>query len=602
MADVIYKKGQSANLNDTNVPIVNGQILVTEDKAEMFIDMSDGTRKKISDTDKVSKNELKTINGQELIGEGDITVSGVGAAADNNAEIFNDYENNLADGEYSSASGYSTEALAPYSRTEGYRTAVLNELEWSNQEITFLLYENNTLRLGAAKYIDNNGQEQDFFGKNNVVAFRLFTSKSKTSDIVKVQAQNYIEGGDFWEFTIDTPIADIDIENNTPVVNALIESPDLFAKAAHTEGRGTLAIDEYTHAEGLSTVAYGRAAHSEGWNTKTLGNYAHAEGATTEAGYAAHAEGSKSKAYGQYSHAEGALTISSGNYSHVEGISSEANGEFSHAGGSHCKVAATAKGGYAQGYGNETMGAASHAEGYETKAIGNYGAHAEGYQTQALGESSHASGKNTIAEGNYQTAIGKFNTPKDSNTLFIVGNGGSDHNRSNAFEVLVNGSATLKTMGTTDNSVATKKYVDDKVGNGSGAEISVDQTYNAESENAQSGKAVAQAIQANTTSFYNPTAGDMDSLKAVNSWAVKNAIEANIEQNFGGSSSIKAQSGSAVVEAIYENASRTYSPTDGFPQSGIAVAQAIEQAIGNVETVLDSIIAMQESLIGGATE
>ena len=92
----------------------------------------------------------------------------------------------------------------------------------------------------------------------------------------------------------------------------------------------------------------------------------------------------------------------------------------------------------------------------------------------------------------------------------------------------------------------------------------------------------------------------MDSLKAVDSWAVKSAIEANIEQNFGGSSSLKAQSGSAVVEAIYENASRTYSPTDGFPQSGFAVAQAIEQAIGNVEAVLDSIIAAQESLIGGA--
>ena len=55
MADVIYKKGQSSNLNETRVPIVEGQILVTEDTAEMYIDMSDGKRKQITDTNKQDK-------------------------------------------------------------------------------------------------------------------------------------------------------------------------------------------------------------------------------------------------------------------------------------------------------------------------------------------------------------------------------------------------------------------------------------------------------------------------------------------------------------------------------------------------------------------
>lgn len=60
MADVIYKKGQSANLD--NVEIADGQILVTEDTGEMYIDMSDGTRKKISDkeaTDKIATLDTK---------------------------------------------------------------------------------------------------------------------------------------------------------------------------------------------------------------------------------------------------------------------------------------------------------------------------------------------------------------------------------------------------------------------------------------------------------------------------------------------------------------------------------------------------------------
>ena len=53
MADVIYKKGQSANLD--NVTVADGQILVTEDIGEMYVDMSNGKRKKITDTDKQDK-------------------------------------------------------------------------------------------------------------------------------------------------------------------------------------------------------------------------------------------------------------------------------------------------------------------------------------------------------------------------------------------------------------------------------------------------------------------------------------------------------------------------------------------------------------------
>lgn len=78
MADVIYKKGQSVNLND--VAIAEGQILVTEDTGEMYVDMSDGTRKKISDTQKqnvlISGENIKTINGKSILGSGNIIIEG----------------------------------------------------------------------------------------------------------------------------------------------------------------------------------------------------------------------------------------------------------------------------------------------------------------------------------------------------------------------------------------------------------------------------------------------------------------------------------------------------------------------------------------------
>lgn len=75
MAEVSYKKGLSENL--PKVPVTDGQILVTTDTGDMYVDVSDNNRK--------------------LIGAGKKTIA--------NGEIFNDYENNKADSSYSHAEG-----------------------------------------------------------------------------------------------------------------------------------------------------------------------------------------------------------------------------------------------------------------------------------------------------------------------------------------------------------------------------------------------------------------------------------------------------------------------------------------------------------------
>jgi hypothetical protein len=84
------------------------------------------------------------------------------------------------------------------------------------------------------------------------------------------------------------------------------------------------------------------------------------------------------------------------------------------------------------------------------------------------GDYSHASGEGTIARGTAQTVIGKYNieSPEDTGKVFVIGNGSSDQNRSNAFTVdfagnteisgdlVVNGDFTLKGDGnliTSDN-------------------------------------------------------------------------------------------------------------------------------------------------------
>lgn len=108
---------------------------------------------------------------------------------------------------------------------------------------------------------------------------------------------------------------------------------------------------------------------------------------------------------------------------------------------------------FAEGYGNEASGYASHAEGAVTQAR-NQTAHAEGYYTQAVGKNSHAEGNHTFASGknshaggfytrafgDNQTVIGKYNVADANGPLFIVGNGTSS-NPSDAFRVESNGEA-----------------------------------------------------------------------------------------------------------------------------------------------------------------
>ena len=91
---------------------------------------------------------------------------------------------------------------------------------------------------------------------------------------------------------------------------------------------------------------------------------------------------------------------------------------------------------------NTSIGNQATAEGSSVTASGHC-SHAEGFNTTASGQGSHAGGYGTIAAYSSQTAIGKYNDNK-SYTLFEVGNGTDDNNRSNAFEVRNNGDVNVK--------------------------------------------------------------------------------------------------------------------------------------------------------------
>ena len=100
---------------------------------------------------------------------------------------------------------------------------------------------------------------------------------------------------------------------------------------------------------------------------------------------------------------------------------------------------------HAEGYNTTAIGSGAHSEGGNTEAVGN-GAHAEGSSTRAVGISSHAEGSYTIASSDYSHVQGRYNIEDtEEKYAHIVGNGGV-HNEagkeySNAHTLDWNGNA-----------------------------------------------------------------------------------------------------------------------------------------------------------------
>lgn len=93
-------------------------------------------------------------------------------------------------------------------------------------------------------------------------------------------------------------------------------------------------------------------------------------------------------------------------YSHAEGYQTSALGPYSHTEGRFTKTSVAAYNSHAEGYETEVNKPCAHAEGYKTKANGE-NSHVEGYETEASGINSHAEGKTTMASGDNSHAEGR---------------------------------------------------------------------------------------------------------------------------------------------------------------------------------------------------
>ena len=533
------------------------------------------------------KNKPK-INGVELVGDkstDELGIVVIGKKTPENGEIFNDY-NNKAIGEFSHAEG--TETIAG--------TYAFNITAWNKSNRTYTLDSVDGLAVGD-----------------------VFSVKWHTSHI------NYgrITAIDGNTITVDEII--INEENFSPKKLFIIQKPTIgtepFDKGAHAEGWNTQAVlyashaeggetkalDGYAHAEGRDTQA-GYSAHSEGRGTRALGEMSHAEGGYTESlghyshaeGYktqalstgsgrgASHAEGGETIADGQRSHAEGSKSKAWGFASHSEGLNTRATGDYSHAEGYVEGVAddfgAKGKGSHSEGYNTLAMGAYAHAEGNSTKALGDGShaegtlskatalvAHAEGYQSQAGGAAAHAEGTRTRAlnerahaEGGETLASGRMSHAEGDHT---VAKGESSH-----AEGIGVTSSTKNPLG---------GYLPDENYGALGKASHAEGGYTtATGEYSHAGglrtKATAQAQTA--LGKYNKE--DVDALLII------------------GNGTGDSESGRKNAFVVKNNGSAEIQMVSISPNS-VVTKEYVDSSIGDIETVLDAIIAIQNSLIGG---
>ena len=198
-------------------------------------------------------------------------------------------------------------------------------------------------------------------------------------------------------------------------------------------------VGDYSTAWGRDTEASGPYSTALGRDTEASGDYSTALGnQTTAIGFSSTALGARTAASGDYSTAWGYNTATSGPYSTAWGYNTAASGFYSTAWGRDTEASVSYS--TAWGYNTTASGSFSTAWGYNTAASGQYST-AWGLEAEASGDYSTALGNQTIARTPTSLSVGQYNASNTTNdlTLFVVGNGFSSMNLSDAFRVDASG-------------------------------------------------------------------------------------------------------------------------------------------------------------------
>ena len=357
----------------------------------------------------------------------------------NGEEAFSVYgtaegKNSVAIGMGSTASGDHSYALGHGLNTSGYGTFAIGMINDDDSNENATTYSSNNTAFVIGNGTDINNQRSN--------ALKVLYDGS-TTIAGNITAPAFIGDGSQLTNLPASTVNYSDLDDKPFSFGTDENNPGIQATSTTANGARAFAV-------GSGTQASGSKAFASGDRTKATNSYTTAMGYKSEASnFASTALGKETIASGQYATAMGQQTTASQNASTAMGDGSFASGN-----------AATAMGSF-----TEAIGIASTAMGQQTKASG-LRATAMGLLTEASGVQSTATGFNTIANANQSTAmgvattaedfasvsIGQFNktdeTPNPSafslqNTAFVIGNGEDTNSRSNALEVLFDGTTTI---------------------------------------------------------------------------------------------------------------------------------------------------------------
>jgi hypothetical protein len=210
----------------------------------------------------------------------------------NSAEIFNDYENNCAVGEYSHSEGHNTVAgLFGYCVGLIYHTESTKTL-WISKESDHL-----------TTVIDGDVDEVDTID-GPTCEYSVGTDGENNAFFCVIEAHNEV-------YLLTGEITNVEGNKITYSSNSIL--PEYSG-----DGRARIFMPRFAHPSNGNT-GIGMGAHSEGIDSCAFGTASHAEGSSLAVGSASHAEGLFTEAIGHNSHAEGLGTVATSNSQHVQG-------------------------------------------------------------------------------------------------------------------------------------------------------------------------------------------------------------------------------------------------------------------------------------------
>lgn len=230
--------------------------------------------KAINDKLNALPNEFKTINGETIVGSGDISIdSGVGMVdetSDGTGEIFNSYSGNVASGNFSHAEGGGVSVVATDLFPYLYEIAKPNISE-----------DKKTIQGTISKVSGTNVDLK--------IADKIAILSAGGIGVVIVQIVTIAECNNIDTLRINEALNENTLTAIQSVGGCAFVIED---EIIHLFKGGTSALGDASHAEGSKTIASGACSHAEGDSTTASGNYSHAEGYFTIANaYAQHVMG-----------------------------------------------------------------------------------------------------------------------------------------------------------------------------------------------------------------------------------------------------------------------------------------------------------------------